>query len=138
MAAKDIIKFQMKPGTTLNPHGRPRKWVSELRESGYSISQVNDAIQVLIQMSKEELRIVDTDPDGPMLDRIVARALLASYEKKSLYNIETLLTRVFGKPKELTESKSVSKIVVEYVNRNDTALPPPPGAGEDIERAEEV
>lgn len=104
-------------------NGRPRKWVSELRDKGYTLSQVNDAIQVLISMSDTELHAVDNDNDGAILERIVARALLASHDKKSLYNIETLLTRVYGKPKELSESKSVTKILVEYVNPNDKSLP---------------
>src|SRR5436190_1365119 len=75
-------------------NGRPRKWVSTLKEKGYKLSEVNDAIQVLIQMSREELTDIDNDETLAMLDRVVARAILASHDKKSLYNIETLLTRV--------------------------------------------
>jgi hypothetical protein len=36
--------------------------------------------------------------------------------KGSLYNIETLLTRVFGKPKEQMDFKSDNKIEVIFVD----------------------
>lgn len=111
-------------------NGRPRKWVCELRDKGYRLSEVNDAIQVLIQMSKDELKEVSEGEDNAMIERIVAAALLQSYTKKSLYNIETLLTRVYGKPKELTEATGTQKIIVEYVNPTDKPVSPAPGTAD--------
>ena len=35
-------------GEVRNPNGRPRKFVSLLKEQGYKLSEVNDAIQVLL------------------------------------------------------------------------------------------
>lgn len=130
MAAADIVKYQMQPGTTLNPNGRPRKWVCELRDKGYKLSEINDAIQVIIQMSEDELEAVSEDKDGAIIERIVAGALLASYKKKSLYNIETLLTRVYGKPKELLQTTGTQKIIVEYVNPANQPIFNPSGATE--------
>lgn len=110
--------------------GRPRKWVSTLRDKGYKLSEVNDAIQVLIQMSKQELEDISEDETCAIIERIVARALIASHEKKSLYNIETLLTRVYGKPKEISEATGTQKIIVQYVNPNDQPLPSSSGTEE--------
>jgi len=100
-------------------NGRPRKYVSLLKEQGYKLSEVNDAIQVLMSMDLEELKTVYTNPKATVLEVTIAGAIKKSIERGSLYSVETLLTRVFGKPKELTESTGTQKIVVEYVNPND-------------------
>jgi hypothetical protein len=90
----------IKPGETRNPNGRPRKYVSELRAQGYKLSEVNDAIQVLMSMTIDELKEVYTNPKATVLEKTIASAIRKSIEKGSLYSIETLLTRVYGKPKE--------------------------------------
>lgn len=81
-------------------NGRPRKWVSTLKEQGYRKSEVTDAIEVLCSMSAEELQKVSDNEDNTILERTVAKALLNGNTKGSLYNIETLITRVHGQPKQ--------------------------------------
>jgi len=91
-------------GNNANPNGRPKKWVSQLRDSGYKLSEVNDAIQVLMQMTVEELKDVWDNKNSTVLEKTIAGAIKKSIEKGSLYSIETLLTRVYGKPKETVDS----------------------------------
>lgn len=90
-------------GETANPRGRPRKYVSALRAQGYTISEVNDCIQVMLAMTLDELKAVYTEPKATVLEKTVASAIRKSIEKGSLYSIETLLSRVYGKPREQTE-----------------------------------
>lgn len=90
-------------GETMNPHGRPRKFVSELREQGYKLSEVNDCIQVMLSMTVEELADTFKNPKATVLEKTIAAAIKKSIEKGSLYSIETLLTRVYGKPKETVD-----------------------------------
>lgn len=104
-----------KKGEVRNPNGRPRKYVSLLKEQGYKISEVNDAIQALLSMDIEELTNVLENPKATILELTIAKAMIQSLKKGSLYSMETLLTRVYGKPKETQQVQSDSKIEVIFV-----------------------
>lgn len=110
MAKKDIEKYQIKKGQILNPYGRPKKYVSLLKESGYKLSEINDTIQTMMAMDLDELADVFKNPKATVLERTIANAMRKSLEKGSLYSIETLLTRVYGKPKETTTVTNDGKI----------------------------
>jgi hypothetical protein len=101
---------RMDKGESGNPNGRPRKYVSLLKEQGYSLSEVNDCIQSMMAMTIEELAEVFKNPDATILEKTIANAMKKSLEKGSLYSMETLLTRVYGKPKEQQEIKQQTNI----------------------------
>lgn len=92
-------------GETSNPNGRPRKFISQLKKEGYKQSEIFDAIQVLISMQPDELQAVKTNPKATVLEITIATAILKSIQKGDLTSLETLLTRVFGKPKEKVEQE---------------------------------
>jgi len=93
---QNLVSFQK--GQSGNPNGRPRKYVSELREQGYSNSEVADAIKVLLSMDLEELKEVYTNPKATVLEKVVASAIKKDIEKGQLHSIEMLLNRAHGKP----------------------------------------
>ena len=102
------------PGQSGNPNGRPRKYVTHLKKGGYKLSEVNDCIQAMMSMTVDELKKVWDNPKATVLEKTIAAAIKKSIEKGSLYSIETLLTRVYGKPMERTENKhEVSEIVIK-------------------------
>jgi len=103
-------------GQVANPNGRPRKYVSQLKEQGYKISEVNDAIQTLMSMDLEELKSVLDNPKATILELTMAKAMLKSLQNGSLYSLETLLTRTFGKPTEKQLVQSDSRIEVVFVD----------------------
>jgi hypothetical protein len=120
MARKEIQKHGgylkiLEKGETANPNGRPRKFVPQLREIGYKLSEINDTIQVMMAMNLDELKKVWDNPDATVLEKTIANAMKKSLEKGSLYSIETLLTRVYGKPKETSEIVQDNKIEVVFV-----------------------
>jgi hypothetical protein len=115
MAKKDIEKYQIQKGQVLNPNGRPRKYVTALKEQGYRVSEINDTIQVMLSMDLDELADVFKNPKATVLERTIANAMRKSLEKGSLYSIETLLTRVYGKPKETANITQDGKIEVVFV-----------------------
>jgi len=102
----------------INKGGRPRKYVSALKEQGYKASEVNDAIQVLMSMTIEELKDVYNNPQATVLEKTVASAIRKSIEKGSLYSIETLLTRVYGKPKEQVDLNASGGMQIEVVYKD--------------------
>jgi hypothetical protein len=100
----------------INREGRPRKYVSLLKEQGYKLSEINDSIQALMSMDEEELKSVSTNDKATVLEKTVAKAILKSMSNGSLYSLDTLLTRVYGKPKEQMDIKSDNKIEVVFVD----------------------
>jgi hypothetical protein len=104
----------LQKGETANPNGRPKKYVTMLRESGYKLSEVNDTIQTIMAMDLEELKAVWDNPKATVLEKTIANALKKSLEKGSLYSIDTLLNRVYGKPKETSQGTTDSRIEVIF------------------------
>jgi poly-beta-hydroxyalkanoate depolymerase len=108
-----------KKGEIRNPNGRPRKYVSLLKEQGYKVSEINDTIQAMMAMDIVELKSVWDNPKATVLEKTIAAAMRKSLEKGSLYSLETLLTRVYGKPKETVDTTNktelTGKIQVEVI-----------------------
>jgi hypothetical protein len=103
MNLKNREGTQFKKGESGNPEGRPRKYVSLLKEQGYKLSEVNDAIQVLISMNEDELHEVLDNENATILEMTIAKAMINSLSSGSLNSVETLLNRVYGKPKETVD-----------------------------------
>lgn len=87
----------------INKSGRPRKWISEIKDQGYALSEITDAIQVLISLDTEQLHEIRNNPKSTVLEITIAAAIIRSIQAGNLDSIETLMTRVFGKPKEKIE-----------------------------------
>jgi hypothetical protein len=122
MPIKNEHLNQFKKGESGNPNGRPRKYVSLLKEQGYKLSEINDSIQAMMSMTIEELKAVWDNPQATVLEKTVAHAMRKSLEKGSLYSIETLLSRVYGKPKETSDQQ----ITLTNINANfGNSLYPP-------------
>ncbi len=110
---------QFKPGESGNPNGRPRKIVSLLKDQGYKLSEINDTLMALLSMDMNELKEAFENPKATVLEKAVAGAIRKSIEKGSLYNIETIITRAMGKPKETQSHSGEVTINVKYGNGNN-------------------
>jgi len=105
MAKGDIVKYQFHKGVSGNPNGRPRKLVTQFSDLGYKASEINDILMVLLAMTVEELRHVYESPDSTILEKTVARALKKDLDKGNLHNLETILSRAFGRSRETQDAK---------------------------------
>lgn len=115
MANEDNLK-PFKKGQSGNPNGRPKSYVTGLKDAGYNMTEINMSIRNMLSMNIEELRKVYENPDATILEKTVAGAMRKSLEKGSLYSIETLLSRVFGKPKETADVKQDTEITIKFAN----------------------
>jgi hypothetical protein len=107
---KNLKPFKKGYDERRNLQGRKHKYVSLLKKEGYSVSEVNDTIQIMMSMNLTELGEVFQNPKGTILEKTIANAMRKSLEKGSLYSLETLLTRVYGKPKETSAVTTDGKI----------------------------
>jgi len=90
-------------GESGNLNGRPRKWVSKLKDKGYTKTEILDAIQVVMSMDSPALQEILNDETNTILERTIAKALLEGLRKGTLYSLETLTTRLHGMPKQEIE-----------------------------------
>jgi hypothetical protein len=109
-------------GETMNPNGRPRKYVSILKDAGYKLSEINDTIQNMMAMRVEELNDVYKNQDTTILEKTIAGAMIKSMKNGSLYSLDTLLTRVYGKPKETQHQTIESKNFTITLNLDEKNL----------------
>ena len=98
--SENIEPYKWSKGESGNPNGRPRKYVSMLKDLGYKKSEINDTIQNLMAMTLDELKLVWDNPQATILEKTIANAMKKSLEKGTLYSLETLLSRVYGQPKQ--------------------------------------
>jgi hypothetical protein len=70
----------------------------------------------MMAMDLDELKTVWDNPRATVLEKTIANAMKKSLEKGSLYSLETLLTRVYGKPKEQMDINTDNKIEIVFVD----------------------
>jgi hypothetical protein len=120
MANEQNLKPAKKGEPSRNPNGRPKKFTTLLKEQGYKASEINDTIQSMLVLTLDELKDVHEDEQCTILEKTIANALFKSWKRGSLYSIDTLLSRAFGKPKEqvsLDGNINLTGIEVEIINR---------------------
>ena len=107
----------LKPGydPRRNYKGAPRKVVSTLNEIGYKNREISDTLLNILALTLDEIKVIADNEGATALERTIAKAILNGAAKGSLYNIETVITRAIGKPKEVSEVKQDSKIEVVFV-----------------------
>lgn len=105
----------------INRTGANRKTVSsvilELKENGVEqvkAKQVTDLFESLLNCNKAELTAISNDGTQPILNQIVAKAML---DKKGFEIVEKMLDRIHGKAIQKTEN--TEKMVVTELNEID-------------------
>jgi hypothetical protein len=90
-----------------NPQGRPKSLKNMLKlEYNLTPSQTNEAILSLLMHTKSQMQSISHDDTQPMFTRIIAKAILKSYDMGNLYALESLLNRTYGMPRQQTELKT--------------------------------
>lgn len=117
------IKPRWKKGESGNPNGRPKKPVLQMRVQGYKLAEINDTIQAMCSMDIQQLTEIWQNPKSTVLEKTIASALRKGIEKGNLQSVETLLNRVYGKPKEQMdittngETINTPKLEIEIIRK---------------------
>lgn len=107
-----LTPYQWPTGHSGNPQGRPPKLKSVLRGYGLSPAQAADVINSMLLCTRPMLQDITDDQDAPIIEAIIARALLKSAERGNLHALELLLVRAHGLPKPLEPVLSSEPITV--------------------------
>lgn len=126
-------------GKSGNPAGKPRKLLTQIRGLGYTKAEVMNLINTMLALKVQELKKIADNTESDMLERTIARVLVKSFEKGSLYAIDNLLSRAQGKPAEMidVQTKESRVIVVQYGESNNT-IQPTPSTVSSIDESSEV
>ena len=123
MANEQNLKPFKKGGDErINPHGRPKKLITQMKEIGYTKSQVEDTMLAMLTLSRKELEKIDKGEEYTIMERTIAGALLKGHNNNSLFNLEMLLTRSQGKPKETIDQTIESKNFTITLNLDESKL----------------
>ena len=114
MPKYDISQHQFKKGfdPKRNANGAPRKLISTLSQLGYTNRQISDTMLNILALTKAELQSIASDENFTMLERLIANAVIKDFSKGSLWNLEIILNRAIGKPKE---TKEIQNEKIEFV-----------------------
>jgi hypothetical protein len=121
-AIENLKPFQKGEDERRHMQGRPQKLITQLKEIGYTKSQVEDSVNAMLTLSRKELEKIDRGDEYTIFERIIAGALLKSHDKNSLFNLEMLLTRSQGKPKETIDQTIESKNFTITLNLDESKL----------------
>ena len=113
-----------KPGEDERRHmqGRPQKLITQMKEIGYTKTQVEETMLSMLSLGRKELEKIDKGDEYTIMERTIAGALLKGHDKNSLFNLEMLLTRSQGKPKETIDQTIQSKNFTITLNLDEKNL----------------
>lgn len=112
---KNLKHFKKGFDPDRNYKGRPRKLVSKISDIGYSNSEIMDCIKNIAALTEDEIKQIVDNKDCTVLERMIGKAILKDFSKGSLWNLEIIINRAFGKPKETQAVENTGKVEVVFI-----------------------
>jgi len=110
------IEKGFKKGTSGNPSGRAKKYVTTVTDrTGYKNSEISDCMKSMLRMTLPEITQIIQSQSTPILENLVASAILGDIQKMELRNLSEILNRSYGKSKELVEQdEPITEVIVRF------------------------
>lgn len=121
-AIENLKPFKQGEDERRHMQGRPQKLITQMKEIGYTKTQVEETMLSMLSLSRKELEKIDRGDEYTIMERTIAGALLKGHDKNSLFNLEMLLTRSQGKPKETIDQTIQSKNFTITLNLDESKL----------------
>lgn len=102
-----------------NAGRKPNAIRAYIKENDLSAQDVRSAISNLVTLTDDQLMDVANDKKAPVLLRGFARALIKEIKDSGLANMETLITRAFGKPTEYIQQNIDLTATVATMTREE-------------------
>lgn len=99
--------------------GRPKKYLSIVKEAGYKLSEIQTVISELLRLSTKDLKTIAESEDVPALEKLIARGIYGDLRKSELKNLDLLLNRGYGKPNQNITGQFGN---IDYTKLSDTQL----------------
>ena len=97
-----------KPGQSGNPSGRAPKYITTVTDrTGYRNSEIQDCMKSMLRMTVSEISEIQKSKTAPILEKLLAAGIQSDLQKGELRNLESILNRSYGKPKEFVEIEQV-------------------------------
>jgi hypothetical protein len=106
-------------GGTYPNAGRPKKYLSIVKEAGYKLSEIQTVIGDLLRLSTKDLKTIAESEDVPALEKLIARGIYGDLRKAELKNLDLLLNRGYGKPNQNITAQFES---IDYSKLSDAQL----------------
>jgi len=114
-------------GQSGNPKGRAPKYITTITDrTGYRNSEIADCMKSMLKMTIGEISEIQKSKDAPILEKLLAAGIQSDLQKGELRNLESILNRSYGKPKEQIEmieqvdkykELSIEELEVELIKR---------------------
>ena len=121
-ALENLKNFNKGEDERRHMEGRPKKLITQMKDIGYTKTQVEETMLSMLSLSRKELEKIDKGDEYTIMERTIAGALLKGHDKNSLFNLEMLLTRSQGKPKETIDQTIESKNFTITLNLDESKL----------------
>jgi predicted xylose isomerase-like sugar epimerase len=107
-------------GNNANPNGRPKRQFTLAKELGFTKDDINNCYKLYIAKTQQELDDILKDKEISVLEVIIIKAIKNDISEGKMENIEKILNRAIGTPKnEITQTNlnvEVEQVTEEMQN----------------------
>jgi len=128
----NLVPFKPGHDPRRNLKGRPVRFTTLLNHGGdgsrITYDDVRAVVETQLMMEEADLKAIVMNPKAMAFEQIIAHAILKDIARGTLMNVEILMSRLYGRPKEyLNVDQNISQTKVYHLpmpDYDEPDLPP--------------